>query len=525
VSGRPQGGHCRAAIFEFAPAGTMNKFLDWVFGADEGDGRSLDEGFREAPSSSGLPTEDDEYDEAFHRAIRRRNATHPVTESSRRLDASGGGLIDLQVGSRVFNDVPAKMRSELWMSKLHSASVASRASPLATYEDCLGREIDPNVLQEIEKDIHRTFPGHVTLTSPAGQRAMRDVLRAYASHDPEVGYSQGMNFIVGLLLTYLTPRHAFAALQLIMSERGLREYYLPDGMVHLQARLWQLGQLIDDELARHLEEHMVLPVLYASSWQMTCFAAEFPLKFSARVLDCLITDSFELPIMKVSMSILKRCRDEILQMDDMEDIIDLLRKTVPGWPERRLMDLLTESLSVPWTAEEMALLREERMVESVADAVRRIGGEDHGEDRGEDHGEDRGEEGGAGEAWADWEAAEPMSTMGSAATGATLTSVSTQRMSPFQSGMASGDLIDISGSGEDVRGDAGKEHATKATLKGEGSMLHLLQSFAHMDTTRLDHQLRDIVFSCSFNYGASGTPNPSTGIDDEKSQEFGDWEG
>ena len=56
-------------------------------------------------------------------------------------------------------------------------------------------------------------------------------------------------------------------------------------------------------------------------------------------------------------------------------------------------------------------------------------------------------------------------------------------------------------------------------------MLHLLQSFAHMDTTRLDHQLRDIVFSCSFNYGASGTSNPSTGIDDEKSQEFGDWEG
>ena len=513
----------------------MKKFLDWVvFGPDERDARSLDEGFREAPSSSGRPTEDDEFGEEFHRAIRRRNATYPTTESSRRLDASGGGLIDLQVGSRVFNDVPAKMRSELWMSKLHSsASVASLSSPLASYEDCLGREVDENVLQEIEKDIHRTFPGHVTLTSPAGQRAMRDVLRAYASYDPEVGYSQGMNFIVGLLLTYLTPRHAFAALLLIMSERGLREYYLQDGMVHLQARLWQLGKLIDDELARHLEEHMVLPVLYASSWQMTCFAAEFPLKFSARVMDCLITDSFELPIMKVSVSILKRCRDEILQMDDMEDIIGLLRKTVPGWPERRLMDLLTESLSVPWTAREMAVLQEERMVESVADAVRRIGGEDQS---------DEGGGRGAGEAWEpDWEAAEypNMSTMGSAATGATLTPASTQRMSPFQSGMASGDLIDVSGSGEDARGDEGDErHATKATLKGEGSMLHLLQSFAHMDvsgatgTASLNHQLRDIVFSSSFNYGASGgspdNNNSSTGVDDEtapKEDEFGEWEG
>jgi len=127
-------------------------------------------------------------------------------------------VIDLQVGSRVFNDVPAKMRTELWMSKLHSATspaFATKASPFASYEDCLARDIDPEVLAEIEKDIHRTFPGHVTLTSPAGQRAMRDVLRAYASYDPAVGYSQGMNFIVGLLLTYLLPRHAFDALLMV----------------------------------------------------------------------------------------------------------------------------------------------------------------------------------------------------------------------------------------------------------------------------------------------------------------------
>ncbi len=514
----------------------MKKFLDWVvFGPvdeeDEEDEEDEDAaaGFREAPSSSGRRTTDDEFQ------VRRRNATYPTTESSRRLNASGGGLIDLQVGSRVFNDVPAKMRSELWMSKLHSSS-SSLSSPLATYEDCLNREIDPHVLQEIEKDIHRTFPGHVTLTSPAGQRAMRDVLRAYASYDPEVGYSQGMNFIVGLLLTYLTPRHAFDALLLVMSERGLREYYLPDGMRHLQARLFQLGKLIDEELAGHLETHMVLPVLYASSWQMTCFASEFPLKFSARVLDCLITDSFELPIMKVSVSILKRCRDDILKLDDMEDIIDLLRKTVPGWPERWLMDLLTESLSVPWTAREMAVLREERMVESVADAVRRIGGEEVVEGVV------------PGEVWEpDWETEvphPPISAVGSEATSATLTSVSTQRMSPFQSGMPSGDLIDVSG----VDGAGADQNAAGATLRGgpptqldgralnkEGSMRHLLQSLAHMEmsgSTVLDHRLRDIVFSSSFNYGTSGSLEPSNdGTNDkdtnleQKEDDFGEWEG
>jgi hypothetical protein len=120
---------------------------------------------------------------------------------------------------------------------------------------------------------------------------MYNVLRAYAAFDPEVGYSQGMNFLVGMLLTYLSPPEAFAALRLVMRERELREFYKPNGMVHLQARLWQLSKLIPEALEAHLERHMVLPVLYASSWFLTCFASEFPIKFAARVMDVIITDS------------------------------------------------------------------------------------------------------------------------------------------------------------------------------------------------------------------------------------------
>ena len=91
--------------------------------------------------------------------------------------------------------------------------------------------------------------------------------------------------------------------------------------------------------------------------------------------DCLITDSFELPIMKVSVAILTRLREEILALEDMEEIIELLRKTVPSWKEARLMDLLTEALSSPWTAQDKAVLAE-GCGESVADAVRRVGGGD-----------------------------------------------------------------------------------------------------------------------------------------------------
>lgn len=76
---------------------------------------------------------------------------------------------------------------------------------------------------------------------------------------------QGMNFLAGLLLTYLpTEAEAYCALSLLMRQRGLREMYLPD-MSLLQIRLWQLSKLLPPRLAAHLEAHAVLPVLYVSA--------------------------------------------------------------------------------------------------------------------------------------------------------------------------------------------------------------------------------------------------------------------
>lgn len=66
-----------------------------------------------------------------------------------------------------------------------------------------------------------------------------------------------------------------------------------------QVRLWQMGRLLPPRLAAHLEAHSVLPVLYASSWFLTCFASDFPLPFAARIMDLVVTDCYAAPIMKV----------------------------------------------------------------------------------------------------------------------------------------------------------------------------------------------------------------------------------
>lgn len=100
--------------------------------------------------------------------------------------------------------------------------------------------------ETIERDIHRTYPRHgmfqeddiadesmgdhladdeVTnliaelqgehprvrelLEATGGQASLRRVLRAYSVHDRDVGYCQGMNFIAGMFLTFMTEEEAF----------------------------------------------------------------------------------------------------------------------------------------------------------------------------------------------------------------------------------------------------------------------------------------------------------------------------
>jgi hypothetical protein len=346
----------------------LGGFINWlVYGPD---GEDESDGFTEADMGYASNTRQTSSSEHEHHGAIRRS----VSQKQKALERSGGGLIDLQCGRRVFNDVPANMRTELWLSKLHSSQ--GRAEEMMEfYKLHIHDSIDASVSSEIEKDMHRTFPGHVTLSSPAGQQAMYNVLHAYAALDPEVGYSQGMNFVAGIFLTYLSPPEAFTAFVLVMQERGLRDFYKPNGMQHLQARLWQLNQLIPSKLRDYMEERMVLPVLYASGWLLTCFASEFPIKFSARVMDVMITDSYDLPMMKVAFHILSRWEDDILKLEDMEEIVDLLRKTIPSLPESTLQDLLTTALGPPWSDAQIELLRSlnNPLAETVDQAVRRIG--------------------------------------------------------------------------------------------------------------------------------------------------------
>lgn len=63
----------------------------------------------------------------------------------------------------------------------------------------------------IDKDLGRCFPNHDLFMHPGGegQKMLGQVLKCYNLRDPEIGYCQGMGFIVGILLMKMEAQDAF----------------------------------------------------------------------------------------------------------------------------------------------------------------------------------------------------------------------------------------------------------------------------------------------------------------------------
>jgi hypothetical protein len=173
-------------------------------------------------------------------------------------------------------------------------------SPSGTLPQPLSSPPPPkSVVDVIRLDISRTFP-HLDMFREAdgpGQTALFHVLVAYARHDPEVGYCQGMAFIVALFLFFLPPEEAFWMLVSVMQgpRHGLRDLFAP-GLPLVEARLHVLQGLLNARLpalARKLQAVGMHPTMFATHWVLTVFAYTFPLPVVVRIWDAFLWEGWK----------------------------------------------------------------------------------------------------------------------------------------------------------------------------------------------------------------------------------------
>ena len=110
--------------------------------------------------------------------------------------------------NKIRNGVPPPLRGVVWMS------IAGSRDPLLENEyDRLSGESSPYE-NLIGKDIGRSFPGVEMFRDPSGdgQQMLGSVLKCFSLYDQEIGYCQGLGFVVGPLLMHMGDKEAFCVL-------------------------------------------------------------------------------------------------------------------------------------------------------------------------------------------------------------------------------------------------------------------------------------------------------------------------
>ncbi|XP_055550464.1 TBC1 domain family member 1 isoform X2 [Wyeomyia smithii] len=235
------------------------------------------------------------------------------------------------------NGVPRTRRGEIWkfLAQQHTCNTEpvdndSFANFNTPYHMLLKNLTEHQ--HAIFIDLGRTFPDHKFYKDALGigQLSLFNLLKAYSILDPELGYCQGLGFICAVLLLHLEEADAFELLKHLMFKRQMREKYLPD-MKQFQLQLYQLSRLLKDnipELYDWFDQHEISPTLYAAPWILTVFSSHFPLGFVARVFDLLFLESFDV-IFRCAISLLDVHKEQLLQQDNFEDIMNYLKTVVP----------------------------------------------------------------------------------------------------------------------------------------------------------------------------------------------------
>ncbi|KAJ9610747.1 hypothetical protein H2200_005524 [Cladophialophora chaetospira] len=223
--------------------------------------------------------------------------------------------------NKIRGGVPPPLRGVVWPSiaRAHDGLLHSEyqrlSNQISPYDGLIGKDVGrsfPNVDMFREKD-------------GDGQRMLGKVLKAFSLYDEQIGYCQGLGFVVGPLLMHMSEPEAFCILVRLMEDYDLRSCYLPD-LSGLHLRIYQFQQLMNrhlPELAAHLEELKVEP-LYVSQWFLSFFAVTCPLPMLLRIYDVILSEGATETLMRVALSLMQRNQKKILGFREFEDAMQFL---------------------------------------------------------------------------------------------------------------------------------------------------------------------------------------------------------
>jgi hypothetical protein len=179
---------------------------------------------------------------------------------------------------------------------------------------------------QIIKDIPRTFSNIDIFNYASVLQQLYRILYSYFIYDPELGYTQGMNLLVGALLMHAEESVAFWLFVTLIEDYEMRDVFQNSlqGVQNHCRVIKGLTEAYLPKLSRKFEELGVEIEMFASPWILSLFCGLIPVPF----LHCFITRFFKykwVAFYKILLSILKHLQVEILRCNDLTDFFEIIK--------------------------------------------------------------------------------------------------------------------------------------------------------------------------------------------------------
>ena len=269
--------------------------------------------------------------------------------------------------------IPDSLRATVW-PRFTGALEAMKAAPPGLYRQKLAEDCE--LADVISRDIARTFPNHLMFRdelgssggdgeevsgSSKGRQSLYNVLKAYANYDKQVGYCQGMGFIVGLFLMYMSEEESFWMLERVMrSDKFMMHGVYAVGFPLLHQYFYQFDQLLNQTLPKlheHLDMHGITPTLYATQWFITVFSYNMPFELVLRIWDVFLSEGPKIPF-RFALSFMERYEDAIRD-GDLESIISTLKEIHEDPAMEDTDDVVERAMKVKLTRKQLSELAHE----------------------------------------------------------------------------------------------------------------------------------------------------------------------
>ncbi|WFC95508.1 hypothetical protein MBRA1_002156 [Malassezia brasiliensis] len=215
--------------------------------------------------------------------------------------------------------------------------------------------------QLIEQDLAHCFPVQKPFRGVDGstREDIRRILYAYAYHNPDVGYTEGMCLLVGLLLTHIRVEDAFWLLDAIVLHYGLERCYVGkmEQLHEDNVVVDELLRLTDEALYQRLQDLRIEPIMFLPGWILPLFVRTLPWPTLLRFWDLFLSQGYAF-VLRTAVAVIQLTRTTLLNTRLCPGRAETLRQLVfvaspPLTPDR----VLEHARALPITDKELAKMR------------------------------------------------------------------------------------------------------------------------------------------------------------------------